>query len=545
MISRRRYSSVFPFNKHSTPNKELPVRELPLFSQNQSKDSFPSLSSPPLAPVISDQSFSFGESEGGRSIDLIQGDNCSKTEREGLRAFLVSLKELVREEEEGEKLLFTAEAKRALWRVAVRGWKEIRSPNKLLRAYKRLLRSRFCGSSGHLLVGMRGGEIVEFKRATHSCRSVLCPYCQNRESRKRLSKVIGWFKREIERGSPLSFVTVTVPSDFDVFKVIKRLTEGFRRLYLMRIFGKRNWEKIAKEFFKECKAYYQNLINKGYSPAKAREKVLWQIELFRRFERATAGFSHEARFKDIFRGVWKFELTYNPKEGYHPHFHGITTLMIPKLLLTVLVRRAGLGDICDIREVDGSEALVELSKYETKYWELEGLSLEEKLAVEVCLLGFQKFRNWGVPDLPEGEKEGVSYFALPNVRVRWNEEKKFIERFKELHKERSEGQVALIVDNDSALSRILRGFGLSVPTKFLALEGQMDHRGDVFVPKESIPLSYLRDFVDEFVLFVESQVGSREKFEDFLRRYEPLLEFVGLKSVVEGSGGNRVFWIPD
>ena len=489
-----------------------------------------SVSSSPLSPSV----LSCEGSVQSSSIDLIKGDNCARNVDEGVVEFLRELKRLVQEEEEGGSLYFTSEEKRALWRVAVRGYKQIKKPSKLLRAFRRLRRAPYCGSSGHLLVGVQNGEIVGFKRATHSCRSVHCPYCQVRESRKTLAKYVDWLQEQLDNGVPLTFITLTVKSSHDVFEVIEKLVKGFRKLYLMRIFGKRNWEQISREFARECLQYYRNLIKNGYSRSDARRKVEWQIELFRRFERATAGFSYETRFKDVFKAVWKFELTYNEAEGYHPHFHGITTLAIPKLLLTVLARRAGLGAICDVRAVNGKEAIVELAKYKTKYWELEGLDFEEKLAVEVALLGFQKIRNWGVPESSRGVSEDdVRYFALPSVRVRWNEDKRFIEKFKELHRERKEGVVKLLIDNHSSLMRVLESYDVPVRYEVVEAEGVMSDSGEIVLSAGAIPFDVLRDWYRDFEDFVFSQVKTQENFLWFLRKYEPLRRALGLVEELE------------
>ena len=544
----------------NSPNPQGELKRLSLFPSQVSEEF--SLSNSSLSPFsvssssIANQSFcnssvlSFGEScsalEGGgessSSVEFIKGDYCARFSGEEVRDFLKELKRLVREEEEKGALYLTPEEKRALWRVAVQGWKQIKKPSKLLRALRRLRRLPVCGSSGHLLVGVQNGEVVGFKRATHSCRSVHCPYCQVRESRKTLAKYVGWLKEQVERGIPLTFITLTVKSSHDVFEVVERLTKGFRRLYLMKIFGKRSWEQISREFARECLKYYRNLIKKGYSRAEARRRVAWQIELFRRFERATAGFSHETRFKDIFRAVWKFELTYNPDEGYHPHFHGITTLMIPKLLLTVLSRRAGLGEVCDVRAVSGKEAIVELAKYQTKYWELEGLPFEERLAVEVALLGFQKVRNWGVPEVNDGEDD-VRYFALPSVRVRWNEDKRFIEKFKELHRERKEGTVRLLIDNHSSLMRVLESFEVPVRYDVVEAEGVMDSDGEVALSAGAIPMDLLRRWVGDFVEFVNTQVKYSDSFELFLLKYRPLLKAVGLEDSTEEGEEGILDWV--
>ena len=474
--------------------------------------------SPPLSCAISDSP----ATQGGESIEFIQGDNCSRSVGQGEKAESDKVSDFVREVEErfnslvDEGRLFLSEKeKEAILKVAKQGALYGLTVGRLERALLRLRRRKSCGQHGHLLVGVRDGEIVEFKRANHSCRSVHCPYCQVRESRKRLAKLMEWFLDRVYSGKTLSFITITVKNSHNIFEVVNRINVGFRKLYQFRIFGKRNWAELRREFAKECLNYYRNLLGQGKSRSEARKKVQFQIKIFREFEKLREVHGTNVKFNDLFEAVWKFELTYSSDSGFHPHWHGITTLLIPKLLLTVLMRRVGLGEVCDIRAVSSREAIVELSKYTNKYWELEGADFETLLAVESALIGFQKLRVWGVPEM-EGEGDGVRYFGLPNVSVQWREEKSFIETFKELHRERKSKTVRLHLSSDSYVSGVLGGYGLDVRSNSFFVEGVMDEDGEIVIPLDAISPNDLGLFFRDFDLFVESQVKDRDRWELFL-----------------------------
>jgi len=485
--------------------------------------------------------FTFLEDEGGASsIDLIKGDISDgrkggeffSGEKRELYEFLRELKVLVCEE--SENFYFTSEDLRALWRVGVRGYKQIRKPRKLIRALKRLRRKDTCGLTGHLVVGVdkETSMIVKLKRANHSCRSVHCPYCQVRESRKRLSSVLSWFSHLLESGERLSFITITIPSSHNIFEHIAHLKLAFERFYQMRI-GRRAWEQISKEFFEELEEYALNLRKKGYSDEEIRVKVERQIYFFEQFEKfVIAGLDENAKVKDIFRSaVWKFELTYNEKEGYHAHFHAITTVFMPKLLLTVLVRRAGLGAICDIRELRGRQGLVELSKYEAKYWELESFSLEEKLAVEVALLGFKKFRVWGDVERYK-EDDGIVYFPLVSCRV--GLKCNFIKAFKEAHSSSSEVEVGVVIDNETFVASTLRSN--DVPVKTYRFEGvaTMDKNGEIDLTN-FLSVDGFRDFLRACLVMFEDFIHlcHPRSLESFLRKSRVVYDALSSCEAVE------------
>jgi len=512
---------------------EYPESEKSSLSENLTSESFGSSS------VSEEFTFCEESPESDISIDLIKGDISDgrrggeflSGEKRELYEFLRELKGLVCEE--SENFHFTSEDLRALWRVGVRGYKQIRKPRKLVRALKRLRRKDTCGLTGHLVVCVdkETSMIVKLKRANHSCRSVHCPYCQLRESRKRLSSVISWFSHLLESGERLSFITITIQSSHNIFEHIAHLKLAFERFYQMRI-GRRAWEQISKEFFEELEEYALNLRKKGYSDEEIRVRVERQIYFFEQFEKfVIAGLDENAKVKDIFRSaVWKFELTYNEKEGYHAHFHAITTVFMPKLLLTVLVRRAGLGAICDIRELRGRQGLVELAKYETKYWELESLSFEEKLAVEVALLGFKKFRVWG--DVERKEDDGIVYFSLVSCRV--GLKCNFIKAFKEAHSSSSEVEVGVVIDNETFVASTLRSNDVPVqPHRFEGV-ATMDKNGEIDLT-DFLSVEGFRDFLRACLVMFEDFIHlcHPQSLEGFLRKSRVVYDALSSCEAVE------------
>ena len=273
-----------PLSPLNSPESTGELKRLSLFlSQEVSEEftlsnsslSFPlSVSSSPLTPSV----LSCEGSVQSSSIDLIQGTFCARSEgyedstgrREELREFFRDLKYYV----EQAGYLFSREEKRFLWSFALRHYRKFKSAYKLVRAYLRLIKHErgWCGLTGHLLLEKRGEEIVSVSRVPHSCGSVVCEYCNVRQSRKRLAKVLPFLRSVIEEGRGLTFITLTVPNSFDIFENVSALSKGFRKLYLMK-FGERAWKEIKKEFYKECREYYRNL-RKNYSTNKTHQNHL-------------------------------------------------------------------------------------------------------------------------------------------------------------------------------------------------------------------------------------------------------------------------------
>jgi hypothetical protein len=111
--------------------------------------------------------------------------------------------------------------------------------------------------------------------------------------------------------------------------------------------------------------------------------------------------------------VWTFELTYDPANGVHPHWHGVLIGEIPKLLLTVFWKEATKGEayITDIRFVaGGKEARKQVLNYVNDYLadgfvdvgDVSKANKELLIEVEEALHGRRKVRAWGF-DLIKGD----------------------------------------------------------------------------------------------------------------------------------------------
>jgi len=425
-----------------------------------------------FSPLSRYQSGSSPCSDDPDSVDLILGDNSSRNSD-------VEEGEPSTPEELLDKLLLEhlVPAKdqdflRDYWR---RKKEKVGTPRKLVMAYKRLKNSSVCGVSGHLMAHYSSsGELKKVSLVPYRCRSVQCCYCNFYDSRKRMGQISDYFSYLVESfGWDLTFISLTIPNEKDIFTAIEKINRAFQRLYQFRLFGKRNWQRVVREFRRETIRYYWNLRRKGLSPREALRRVKWQIELFRRFEKATVGYSHETKFGQIFKAVWKFELTYDKETGFHPHWHGITTLHIPKLLLTVLSKLTGFGEVCDIRRVRGREAIKELGKYVSKCFELHGLSFERKLDVEIAMHSFRKLRVWNISKeelllYSNEEKEDLEVVPLPTLSYSLRGGKSLAELFR-LERELEEGiPFSAVVDNDTVLRNIL--VSQEVPCEYVRTE---------------------------------------------------------------------------
>jgi len=364
--------------------------------------------------------FAFLEDEGGvSSIDLIQVDNSSKNPEEsdegGGSPFEWS-------EEDWEALFNSFNVffsdREFLKSYILKRYEKVGNVRKIIKSYLRLKRLSSCGKSGHISAVFEQNKLKKVKLVPHRCNSVHCSYCNFYDSRKRMRQISAFYESLLAEGRELSFITLTIPNTFDIFEAVERAKKSLQRLYQFRLLGKRNWVKVVRLFRRETLKYYRALRMQGYSPSEALKRVKFQIKLFREFEKAVSGYSYETKFAEILKAVWKFELTYSKKTGFHAHWHAITTLFIPKLLLTVIARLVGFGEICDIRRVRGAKAVKELSKYVAKSFELKHLSFEEKLDVEVAMHSFQKLRVWNISKeelLRFDEHEDVDVVPLPSV----------------------------------------------------------------------------------------------------------------------------------
>jgi len=185
--------------------------------------------------------------------------------------------------------------------------------------------------------------------------------------------------------------------------VYESLNNGLKRLYEIRLFGRRTWEKVKKEFYKELERYEKNLSENEKYKAERQKKYFEEFE-----KKYSFLIGSGLKFGQVFNAVWKLEVTFNKKIGWHPHWHSIFSGFIPKLLILVLWKMAtrGEGEIVDVRKVRGKKAIRELLKYTTKFWILNGLDEIRILEIETILYNVKKIRHWGLEELEEeAEKE--------------------------------------------------------------------------------------------------------------------------------------------
>lgn len=430
-----------------------------------------------LPPEQGDNSSSFhpgqGDNSSNSSLSGSQGDNSSKNRDEDYelitdpRFFTFceeDLAPLTSGKEIGQRSLSEAElAKFAeLWKLPL---------STVKRAYQKLKKYPECGKSGGIRFGYdyKQGEVVDLILHPISCNSIHCPYCQWRHSRRRLSEIISYFTKALSQGEKLTFITLTIPSTFEIGEAVAKSKKLIERLYQFRFRGKRIRERLKTLFLEELVSYtlsliegdkgelsesereqvslelldlFKSFVNKAeelspeefaelrqdftdrlvssslsrYFPlSKGRERKIWrQLFFYCDFGYRMQEVPSDAKLGTVLSAVWKFELTYSKEHGYHPHWHGITNFLLPKLYLTAICRYLGFGEISDIRLVDGRKGVVELAKYETKPWELPTDDFVEMLKRESFMDSFRKLRVWNL-EAEEEDRElpNVLYFAVP------------------------------------------------------------------------------------------------------------------------------------
>ena len=314
---------------------------------------------------------------------------------------------------------------------------------KVERAKKRLEKRESCGKSGHIVLAIKreGGKAVnEVRYYPHRCHSVLCPYCSYENFRETFARHYEVFEAWHRANKRLAFWTLTIRSFDNPADAVEFSFKALEKLYQFRL-GVRNWKKVRKLFAKEVLSYYRSL--KGGGDKLAYLKARRQIRYFKKFEGQVEPYLKQGlKFGQLFNAMWKFEITYTAK-GWHPHWHGIVDSYIPKLLLTVIWRLAtgGLGEITDVRRVArGKKGLIELTKYITKHWELEGLSFEQLVELEAVLIGRKKFRVWGFEILElEKEKDEEEYVGFWSIQAELKYRKNLHEIPKLIRRMRREG----------------------------------------------------------------------------------------------------------
>ena len=222
-----------------------------------------------------------------------------------------------------------------------------------------LLRQESCGSFPIVVEKECGGLLGSWIK----CHSPLCLTCARIEAKRRIASYIDEFKKLLENRVPLTFITLTIKSHTDVRIAVEVIYKALSRLRDYRI-GPRKLKELRKRYEEEVEAY---LDSRGLGgEARELKKREW-MEWWEEFEVLVLECG-SVKLRNLGMWLWHFEITFNPTVGWHPHFHGITTVKIPKFLLTIIWREVteGLGEITDIRSVKGVKGLVELAKYEVK-----------------------------------------------------------------------------------------------------------------------------------------------------------------------------------
>lgn len=242
------------------------------------------------------------------------------------------------------------------------------------------------------------------------CKSVLCPYCawvDSRERFKAIRNVLGLVRE------PVGFLTLTFPSFQDPVRAVEYAIEVKRKFYNFKPFGKRKWERVRREVLERLDVYLRN-IGDDRERERRRRFHEWVLE---EFELAWADKLYDSKDRlymgRILRSVWKFELTYNPERGWHPHWHVLVIGYFPLFLIQAVWVACGGGEVIDLRVArDLKEVMSYVADYESKpAVELGGgVSYEMELAVEEALYGRKLFEVWGLAELDVDDEDGEFVF---------------------------------------------------------------------------------------------------------------------------------------
>ena len=227
-----------------------------------------------------------------------------------------------------------------------------------------LARQKRCGSFPIVVEKECGGKLGTW----YKCGSPLCFSCARLEAKRKIAPYIEALKellkeKKNDSSRQLTFVTLTIKSHTDVRIAVEVLYEALSRLRDYWL-GPRKLKELRERYEEEVERYLDNCGIKGELRELLRRDWVerWEEFELRVLERGSF------KLKNLGMWLWHFEITFNPTVGWHPHFHGITDVKIPKLLLTVIWREVteGLGEVTDIRYVKGEKGIIELGKYEVK-----------------------------------------------------------------------------------------------------------------------------------------------------------------------------------
>ncbi|MCS7138421.1 MAG: protein rep [Candidatus Caldarchaeum sp.] len=217
---------------------------------------------------------------------------------------------------------------------------------------------------------------------------------------------------------PVAFLTLTFPNFSEPEEAVRHAMQVKRRFYNFRLFGKKKWVKVKEKALELLEKYLENIGDVGVREQKRRFH-LWTIE---RFEKMWHEYLYNSQTKfymgRILRSIWKFEITYNPVAGWHPHWHVVVVGYFPLFVLQAAWVMSGGGAVVDIRAVSGVDAVSEyISKYEAKpVFSLEGqeveLPFDVQVSLEASLFGRKLFETWGLGELYYEEDEGYEFVGV-------------------------------------------------------------------------------------------------------------------------------------
>ncbi|MEM0326841.1 MAG: hypothetical protein QW733_07415, partial [Desulfurococcaceae archaeon] len=294
-------------------------------------------------------------------------------------------------------------------------------------ARRRIERLPSCGSTGGLAVYRRRPvDDYVLRYHPHTCGSVFCPYCAWKDSQRLFSRL----ERLLEVLPRVAFLTLTLPSSFSPFEAVEYAYRVKQRFYQKRVFGKKVYPRLRQRALELMEVYLSRISNE-----RMREKLReLHMSFLERFEEEWKDYLYDSKcglkFGQIFNSVWKFELTYSPEHGFHPHWHVLVAGYYPLFLLQALWIECGGGEVIDIRAVNNRRgATAELTKYILKPAVSGVLTEEEMVQVEIALYNRKKLEVWGLAELElvrdeeEEEYEFVAYLyhaevglSVPNLR---------------------------------------------------------------------------------------------------------------------------------
>lgn len=281
--------------------------------------------------------------------------------------------------------------------------------NSILRRYEG---SDKCGSSGHFNYKILSPTTFAIPFIPHSCGSIYCPYCRKVESRDFTAQYRNPIKELQENRKKLTFITLTTKRQSALDFLLTGLDKAFkdlRNLY-QTLINFNTFDKLFKEALQDYNTTDTDKINR-------------QIRYYEAFKNEYKHLENK-HFGQVFKALVKMEVVLHADNTVYAHWHLITDLRIPQILLSKLWQKITKdSNIVHIEPVKKSRGAIDyLSKYESKQAVSykETVSLETKFLIEAALFGRQTHRAWGLePEPPEDQpvpKEAIIEIKTKNEK---------------------------------------------------------------------------------------------------------------------------------